>query len=259
MNNFIDISNKDELVDLGLLESRNIILWEKLSATFKIKVLRKNAPNFSMYVIKDIATITTSEIEFNSSSFTHELLHLDLRSKEILIGSGLRMFVIENSLLYQFISEGLIDHIGNCLDHVKMLNEFVKLGYIAEEFLHDFNEIKLEPELTKLISDSFKNEDDSYNSIAVDAYIGKYLACKACPNEKFKYKERLNELKLIDFELFDALDAFWNEWLEFDINNDSVTNDYHMILFRFLDALESWAGQKLFRQSIQRNQDFIRF
>ncbi|MBK6397664.1 MAG: hypothetical protein IPF75_05260 [Bacteroidetes bacterium] len=85
------------------------------------------------------------------------------------------------------------------------------------------------------------------------------MLVKHVQTKNLNTKERLNELKLIDFELFDALDAFWNEWLEFDINNDSVTNDYHMILFRFLDALESWAGQKLFRQSIQRNQDFIRF
>lgn len=251
MTDAIDISKTNVLTDLGLLESRNILLWQKLSASFKIKVNRGIAPNFSMYITKDTVTITTSNMEFNSSSFTHELLHLDLRFKKVLMGSSLRMFIVKNALLSHLFSEKLIDHIGNCLDHTKMLPEFIKMGYNADEFLHDFNEIKLEPELTKLISDLFKNENDYYNSIAVDSYIGKYFACKACPNAKFVYEDRLNELKLIDSELFDALDEFWNEWLEFDINNDSVTNDYHMILFRFLDALESWAGQKLFRQSIQ--------
>lgn len=129
-----------------------------------------------------------------------------------------------------------------------MLPEFIRLGYNQNEFLLDYAVNKLKEEEVANIKKHFSTNilfKKVYNAKAIDLFIGKYFAAKACPNNSFDYKERLNKLNKIDPELFQILEAFLTEWKIFDYNDtDPITGSYHLFLFDFIDKLEKWANEK---------------
>ena len=63
-----------------------------------------------------------------ADSFTHELLHIYLRSKGVFIGARLKRKLQSSKTLSIIYSEPLLEHLGNCLDHIKMLPIYLELG-----------------------------------------------------------------------------------------------------------------------------------
>ena len=165
----------------------------------------------------------------NSASFAHELLHVYLRSKKVFIGSGFALSIKENKVLSRIISEKLIEHVGNCLDHIKMYPVFIKLGYNQTEFIADYFVDKL----TNKDIEDIKNHlvekrifRKVYNASAIDFFIGKFFAANACPNDFFDYK--------------------MIAWKNFDYNDtDPISRSYNLLLFDFIDSLENWTTGKI--------------
>ena len=232
----------------GLIDNKNRSLWSYLSERHKIEVCKGKGVEYSAYSKSGKTIIYVPDDNLDSASFTHELLHVFLRTKDVFIGGGLRRSVMENQSLSKIFSDELIEHVGNCLDHVKMLPEFLKLGYPRETFLTDYYAEKLLDDDITTIKKAFKTNlifTKVYHAKAVDIFIGKFFAAAACPNDYFNYKPRLEKLREIDSELFEILEAFFNSWLAFDYNDtDPITGSYHMILFDFLEGLEKWIMNK---------------
>lgn len=234
--------NKEDLID-----NRNIEIWNLLNNVFEIKVVREVRNNYSVYSKDTKSTIYVPIDNINSSSFTHELLHIYLRSKQIFIGAGLTMNVKGSIILSRFMSDNLLEHIGNCLDHIKMLPLYLDLGYENSDFISDFTTDKLpDIEILNIKRDycSTINFKKYYSKSAIDYFIGKFFAAVACSNENFNYKKQLTKLKKIDSELFNILDTFVIKWHNFDLDDDSPLNSYHTILFFFVSNLENWARKK---------------
>lgn len=234
----------------GLIDDRNIELWCLLNNDFEIEIVKEIRDNYSVYTIDNKATIYVPIDNINSSSFTHELLHVFLRSKQIFISTDLTMRIKENKILSRIMSDNLLKHIGNCLDHIKILPLYLKLGYENSEFISDFHIHKLSDNEILNIKRNYCstiNFKKYYSKSAIDFFIGKFFAAVACSNEDFNYREQLIKLKKIDNELFDILELFFIEWQNFDLVDDNPLNRYYTIEYKFECKLENWARKKTIR------------
>jgi hypothetical protein len=233
----------------GLIDNRNIDLWETLNKEFEITIVTEDRDTYAVYTRSGKATISIPIDKADSSSFTHELLQIYMKKKEVFIGGGLKLSVMGDDVLSKFMSEDLIEHIGNSLEHIKMLPLFLEMSFNREEFISDYLINKLTDENLKSIKRFFKSKSlfqrEKYNSKAVDFFIGKYFAVKACPNLTYNYDKGLNELGRIDADLYSVLEKFMKSWDMFDYNNtDPITGGYHDILFDFVSGLTEWSKGK---------------
>lgn len=232
----------------GLIDSRNVHLWNTLCKSCEIDIQREKRNDYSAFSINRKTTIHVPEDKSDPASFTHELLHIYLRTKEVFIGSGFTLLIKESKILSKIFSDNLIDHVGNCIDHIKMFPEFIKLGYDAEKFISDYSINKLTHEELTRIKQHFitkKLFKKIYRAKIIDLYIGKYFAVKACPNSNYNYDASLAGLKQIDQDLYLVLENFSTSWTNFDIEDkDPITGNYHTFLYDFIDSLEKWTNGK---------------
>lgn len=235
----------------GLIDNRNLELWNYLNKVTDIEIRNENRSEYLTYSKggKSIIFIPLSNID--SASFTHELLHIYLRIKKVFIGAGLAISINESKKLSRIFSEDLIAHIGNCLEHIKMLPEFINLGYEEKDFLSDYSVNKLTDEVIFKIEENYTTTiqfDKIYNASAIDFFIGKYFAAKCCPNKTFDYQTQLIKLEKIDPELFQILETFLKEWMNFDYNsNDPIKGSYHWFMFNFIENLEKWTEDRIIK------------
>ena len=234
---------------MGLIDNRNTDLWNILSNLREIKIQREKRNTYYAFSKDYKTTIYVPLGDNDPASFTHELLHVFLRTKDIYIGAGLKGSIKESQVLSKIFSDELIEHIGNCLDHIKMFPDYLKLGYEPEKFISDYSENKLtDKEIAKIKKHFMYNgllKKNLYNASAIDLYIGKYFAAVSCPNKTFDYSSQLSDLEKIDPDLYRVLDDFIIAWKSFDINDkDPITGGYHTLLFDFICNLENWAISK---------------
>ncbi|HUX56301.1 MAG TPA: hypothetical protein VMV77_04965 [Bacteroidales bacterium] len=233
----------------GLIDNRNIDLWNTLCTVCEINIQREKRSTYYVFSKNNKTIIYVPLGDNDPAYFTHELLHVFLRIKDVFIGAGLKLSIKESKVLSNIFSDNLIEHIGNCLDHIKMFPEFLKLGYDPEKFLSDYSENKLTKENISKIKKHFITKGlfkkVFYNATAIGLYIGKYFAAVSCPNKSIDYFNQLTDLKKIDQELYRILEDFIIAWNTFDFNDkDPITSGYHLLLFDFIDKLEKWANGK---------------
>ena len=78
----------------GLIDNRNSELFKELSKNYEIEVeLVHHTNEYGCYSINNSSTIYVPESNICADSFTHELLHIYLRSKEIYIGSRIKRII----------------------------------------------------------------------------------------------------------------------------------------------------------------------
>jgi hypothetical protein len=232
------------------IDERNQDLWERINVTHTVEIqIDQATDHYRVYTKGNKSIIYVPGNDLSPSSFTHELLHIYLRTKGIFIGGGLVGFVRENLVLQKIFSEPLLEHIGNCLDHIKVFPLYLEMGYEREKFIFDY----FEPKLTRIETDNIKNNfffhpptGAFYIGYIIDLYIGKFFAAKTCKNPSFDYSGYLGELFLLDSALFQILGSFTTAWDGYDINNHDPLNSYHLILFDFVDKMEEWCkGKKI--------------
>ncbi len=232
----------------GLIDNRNLELWNSLRTVHDIEIHKETRSDYLAYSKSCKTIISVPFDNLDAASFTHELLHIYLRTKKVFIGGGLTRSIKESEKLSKIFSDNLVNHIGNCLDHIKMLPEFLKLGYSESDFLSDYSVNKLTADEISKIKSHYSASilfKKIYNTSAVDLFIGKYFAANSCSNKSYDYQRQLNELKKIDPDLFQILETFLTDWKNFDYNDtDPITGSYLSLLFDFIDSLEKWTDGK---------------
>ena len=233
----------------GLIDYRNIDLWNRLNNIQEIEIQFENRKDYLVSSKNKNSIIYIPSENIDSASFTHELLHIDLWAKQIFIGAGLKGSIRENRLLSRIISFACIDHISNCLQHMKMLPEFIQMGYSVEDFLLDYKENKLTDEEVLKIQTHFVvvNEDiKKYKASIIDLYIGKYFAAISCPNISIDYSNQLNSFRNLDPELFQILEKFVSAWNDFDHNYEDPVfgRNYNDFLNDFILDMGNWVKGK---------------
>lgn len=122
MNSITDIS--------PYLNESSRFLWEQLNSKYKITVRFNDVNEYSIYSEGQNATVLVDPTNKPCvASFTHELLHLLIRSTQTYAGSTIALTVQESPMLRLVMTDNLLQHIGNCLDHAKMLPLYLEMGF----------------------------------------------------------------------------------------------------------------------------------
>jgi len=228
----------------NFLDSRNRDIWQTVSSKYNITLKLSPNAEYSIYTQNKDATIFVTN-DCCVESFTHELLHLYLDVKEVFVGPCLNFSRYGKPKLSLILSNNLVEHIGNCLNHIKMLPMYLELGFLREKFLYDYDFHKCSEEDIALIKLLFKS-GTSYRAIAVDNLIGKYIAIKADPNNSFDYSFALSSLEELDNRLFAVLENFHKDWATLDVDKYDLFHNYRNIVSKFYDELDAWAKDKQF-------------
>ena len=234
------------------IDDRNRALWETMNKRFNISVEHSVEDCYGNYLIKDDCTIYVCKNEDPSpSSFTHELLHLYLPTKDIRIGSTIQLFLQEHYPQCLIFDKILYDHISNCLEHIKTFPIFVEMGYPTQDFIQDYITNKLtDNDLNPIVHyyrvGLFKKR---YNVQAVNCFIGKFFASKADVNPDHNYDNQLLKLKALDSQLYSILDGFWNNWIDYDIEckREVWEHNHRTLVDTFDKELTQWGKNKNFQ------------
>lgn len=231
----------DNLV--GLIDNRNRQFFQDLKSVHIIDVEFENRNDYACFSRDNHSIIYVPKSDKKPSSFTHELLHVYLRTKEVFIGAALKISINDSPVLKIYFDNHLVEHIGNSLDHVKMLPLFKQLGFHQSEFITDFEVDKLTEAQIQTLKSKFEAKwflKTLKFKQAFKLFIGKYFAVKACPNPNFNYENKLSRLREIHPELYDINETFFNAWTAFDYNDgDLIIGGYHVFLHDYISELEN--------------------
>lgn len=231
----------------GLIDERNERLFKELNENYTISIVyTEEEKEYSCYSRNKTSTIYVPFNQENAAYFTHELLHILLRQKDIFIGAALQRTLNNNSSLRNIYSSKLIEHMGNCLDHIKMLPVFLELGYDRNSFISDFNLDKCTEYDLRKIEKNFKSWW-AYNGSAIDMFIGKLFSIKACPNSQIDYLPKLERLKKVNSTLYAIQQNIFTSWEKVDINEkDILAFNYNDVVIDYQNAMEDWVvGKKI--------------
>lgn len=226
-----------------LLDERNTPLWIELKSHYNIRFEFSTNNEYACFSKDNDAVFHIVKSNPCKDSFTHEMLHVYLRRKGCFIGAGLKMTIAQSRILTSIFSFALLEHIGNCLDHVKMLPLYLELGFTREKFLLDYHLNKCTPEDLISIKKNYKS-GRVFNPIAVDNFIGKYFAMAADPNPALEYSQQMKALSKIDPLLYQILKQTWENWKAVKLTFDAdEIMDYHPILSEFYENLKKWISK----------------
>lgn len=221
-----------------LIDHRNQKLWDSLSGSFDITLQFHDSNEYACYYRSKVAIMYIPVSYYSIPSFTHELLHLYLDSKNIYIGAYLKLRFKANDSLVTTFTDDLLDHISNTLDHSKMLPLFLRLGFERNDFLYDYHTPKCTSGEIELINLLLRPVNSNWQ-LAADLYLGKFFGINSCPNNTIDYSSFLHDLKNASNSLYNTLETFWQSWLTFDLESSHWTG-YHDFCDIFIDELESW-------------------
>lgn len=233
-------------VDINsLLDSKNQMLFSGLQTKLKIDVeyhMRSWYANFSQN--GDHVIYVPYGQTPDPAAFAHELLHIDFSLRGMEIPAGIRLMIFGRPFSMCFTDE-LVEHISNCLNHIKMLPDFLQLGYKSNEFVSDFHTDKLTAQDVADVALNYRDPVTGvYNSEAVNIYIGKYFAARTCANTGFNYVQNLKALNNIDPDLFWVLEQFYTQWNAYNKTTAPIYITPHSIVFDFVENLEQWSTGK---------------
>jgi len=223
-----------------LVDNRNQNLWNDLNIKFNISIENSFEDNYGCYAQNDNVVLYVTPNNLCKDSFTHELLHLYLRSKDCYVGASLTNFIMGDYILSSILSEELIEHIGNSMDHIKMLPLYLEMGFDRKLFIHDYNLYKVTNDEIQQFERFYRNEKE-INLSLVDPYIGRIVAIMADPNDTFDYTANLMRLKQIDSELYEIIQRMFDHWKEIKLDDRKIwDDDYRTVTFNFYEDIKKW-------------------
>jgi hypothetical protein len=232
-----------------LIDSRNSDLWNFINANHSVQIEIEDSNQYRVVTKNNQSIIYVSLENQNPASFTHELLHIFLHLKNVPIGGAIKLSIRNSPRLKDLISEELLEHINNCIEHVKMLPLFLAMGYAVGDFLADYSHNKLtylEIELLAHHFDEVKNFGQTYSKEYIDFFIAKFFAATCCPNNEIDYSGNLGRLKGVEQDLYDVLDRFLISWKDFDYDTaDIIEGGYRLMVYEFVEGLEKWTQGKV--------------
>lgn len=173
----------------------------------------------------------------DNASIAHELLHLWLKGFDTLSSNHIFLLSQNDPILSKIFDKQLCDHIGNCMEHVKMFPVFLELGYDKFEFLKDSNKEKSSKLFLKSLRLKSKNQ---LNTNAINAYIGNLIAILADPIER-DYSKHHDILRELDVVLYSSVLNFWLSWLAIDLSNfDPIMGEDQEMYDELIESVREW-------------------
>ncbi len=224
-----------------LIDDKNIDLWNELSNVYKIELIASTEEGYSSTVSDNSATISINENDLSATSFTHQLIHLYLKSKNVKIEEDFYPVLEKSEEINTLFSDGLKEHVAYCLELELKRPLFLKMGYENRLLTSDFNEPKMNKKMLDVLFKRYKNKG-IYDREAVDFFIGTFFAMKSCNNPAFKYHKHFIAFQELDKELYTLLSEFWLDWKTFDM--EDTEDSYDKILQYFIEDLTGWVSEK---------------
>jgi len=225
---------------IELIDERNENLWNLIQENHKIKFEDSLSNEYACYSQGNNITFYIDRNDLRKDSFTHEMLHVYMRIKEFYFGSSLTNTLAGHKLLSSIISAELIEHIGNCLDHIKMLPIYLEMGFDRKKFILDYDLYKCTNEEISQFK-KFYRTGNKINTQVVDPYIGRIISILADPNDKFNYSKDIEKLKKIDPLLFQIIERLINHTKQLKVENRELFDDnYLTVIGNFYENLKKW-------------------
>jgi hypothetical protein len=221
------------------IDERNSELLNSLNSKFSIKIEQSKSREYSCFTQNSEAIIYIDENNICKDSFTHELLHIYLKDKEFFLGASLKLTIAQSRILSRIFSEKLIEHLGNCLDHLKMFEIYKGLGFSQEKFILDYFEYKCTESDIKFLSRNYKI-GNKINNNTVDFYIGKLVAIFCDLNIENDYQKHLTILEKLDTKLYSIVEKLIEETKAYNLNNENIFISYRDIANDFYSNLITW-------------------
>lgn len=227
-----------------LIEDKNKQLWDEMSFMHKIELVSWNREEYAAEIQNKDARIYISNTYINSALFTHELLHLKLRSENIFFAIFIYKVCENQYILMDILNLQNALLIGNLLDHIFMYKEFTDMGYREENFVLDYNADKFTKKEHLMLSKEFSELRIKRDVIGY--YITKYIALRTLKESKSNYSYAYDALYRIDNQLYHLLESMMNRLISLSEKNyRTVSEHYLQIIGDFLKDLEVWINGKI--------------
>jgi hypothetical protein len=231
------------------INDRNRSLWETICKHFKVNIEQHSNDHFYHYFLNDEVYLFVPEQQGMIELFTHEMLHLYLIMGGVNITNYLKSRLRNEPLLHWSFNENLFEQIGECLAHEKMLPLYLSMGFERDLFCENYYVPCCHEMNMQIIRSGMKKEIPSPASI--DLFIHKFFAMKCCVNPAFIYDHYLEQLQMINSDLYCILDKFYNEWKAFIIKANEV-NSFKRITNDFMHELGTWNIINIYAKQKQR-------
>ena len=219
-----------------LVNSRNQFLWDEIKNYYNIKFEKSINNEYAVFQQSKNVTFYIDENNLCPDSFTHEMLHVYLSLNEIHINGALKLRLLGDDFFSSILSPNLVEHIGNCLEHIKMLPLYLEMGFEREKFILDYYIFKCEDNELENFELYYSN-----NSIINKNAIGRIVAILADPNISFDYSSQLKRLQKVDTKLFLVITNFFKNWKDLKIRDRALLDDdYTDIMNLFINELNEW-------------------
>ncbi|MCK9340087.1 MAG: hypothetical protein M0P38_08900 [Bacteroidales bacterium] len=227
----------------NVLDNSATSLLVDLQKDFDISFEPKDIDFCGVFQKSGKATIYYNPKIVNSASIAHELLHVWLTRFNYSIGDHIYQGLRSDKKLNMVFNKSLCDYITNCCDHFKMYPKFINLGYKPADFLKNSMDEKASIKDLKEIKRLKQKFCCSYNSKAINFYIGSLFSIFA-DHVKNDYTQHHEYLKQLDYELYSIVSDFWNKWVIFDIENIDASNSDLDLTNSFIDNMKKWVKRK---------------
>ncbi len=229
-----------------LLDFRNQNLWNEINQKYIVEIEETTNKEYSVYSINNSATFFINKNNLCKDSFTHEMLHVYMEIKDLYFSSSLKLTLPQSKILSENLSPQLIEHIGNSLDHIKMLPIYLELGFDRKKFIIDYDQYKCTNEEIMIFNKYYKI-GKKINLKVIDAYIGRLISILCDPNSDFDYSSDLKKLEKIDPLLFKIIVRLINHTKEVKVLDRTIFEDNHRtVISNFYKNMINWISKNSF-------------
>jgi len=225
----------------SLVDNRNTDLVKAMDRQYNLKIKKAEKLGYATSFDGKDVTIKVDTEDLNPHSFTHELLHVYMKSKDVMIAKDIKEWVRKYVSLSDIFSASLQKHLGNCLEHIKMLPFYLERGLKNERFVSDFDKKVMEENELQNLQQKYE-QGGIYSSDFVDKYIGNFYSMKTSNNPEYNYDKFFEAFEKIDPELYSCLETFWLAWLDFHVGDPK--QKYQSALDTFFSGLLKWKKSK---------------
>ncbi|MEP7376017.1 MAG: hypothetical protein ABI675_21655 [Chitinophagaceae bacterium] len=228
-----------------LIDSRNKAIWDEVTTKYDLSIQLYNGREYRHQLFQGKAVILVPELNNSIELFTHELLHIYIRTKRLFITEYLLQRLKAEPLLYWSLTDNLFEQVGHYLEHLHILPIYLTCGFDRSNFFEDY---ELQPCSSLNIQLLYRGMKKTPPSMAIiDLYINKFFAMKASLNASSNYNGYLEDLKEMNPALFSILDRFWKRWTGIDINSLHTTGSpYKKFTAEFVHELGNWTVKNIY-------------
>lgn len=229
-----------------LIDFRNEKIWNQINENYLVQFQDSLSNEYGCYMINNSVTFFIDKTNLCKDSFTHEMLHVFMGINNLYFTSSLKLTLPQSKILSENLSSELIEHIGNCLDHIKMLPIYLELGFDRKKIIMDYDLYKCtDEEIWQL--NKFYKIGKKINLKAIDQYMGRLIAILCDPNEDFNYSSDLNKLQKIDPLLFKIIERLIDHTKELKVIDRNIYEDNHLtVIANFYKNLTNWISKNNF-------------